>query len=166
MAGNRDQEIKKLELKTPHYLASRLYNAREQINMMAGQCNIHHHEYIRGLFAGLLEANKNLAEILKQNGIIPTKYRIHYLDKTCSLCSCYNEIEDECMNDDPWDNPCKFAEHVFTFPFYSLDAFVDGLYGIKGDFKEFTIEGLQLMKVVKEDTNEVVWVYVPEEEDG
>ena len=65
-----------------------------------------------------------------------------------------------------WDDPCKYGEHVFSFPFYSIDASDDGFVGLKGNFELFTISGLELMKVVKEDTNEIIWVHVPEEDDG
>lgn len=159
----RDKEkIAKLEEKGAHALALQLYDARNRIEFMSKDCLCHRRsmfdddEHIKGL----LEANKNMSLVLRQNGIIPTKYRVHYIDTACAKCRYYSEMEDECdapAHEYAWDDHCVFDEHVISFPFYSFDAFVDGFAGIKGDFKMFQVDALDLIKVTNEDTGEVVW---------
>lgn len=119
----------------------------------------------------LLEAaNANMANVLRENGIKPTRLRVTYISRDCDNCECKPEDgyeSDVCFNcGDIWNGRPHWeeeSEHIESISFYTYSINNGYLSGITSQFN--SVRDYYLRKVVDERTGEVIGEWeIPEEE--
>lgn len=143
--------------KGEEYLAGKLFDARAENNELRNMIS----KFRMDRFSASEEAfrlrkiNYNLAKVLQDVGIRPTKLRITYQVDDCPNCE-YAHTDDgytwEC-NDFP-DVGCPQKTIVETESFYDYSISDDGMSGITAGFGS---EEYDVLKVVDERTGEVIY---------
>lgn len=154
---NRKAEIENFTKKGVDWCAEKLYEARRNnkkaIEDMRRSIKLMEvdKEHVGDLL--LREANRNMAKLLGENGIKPTKLIVTYIDKRCDDCEC--DECDDCEYEYLDEEESHAIEAVLSVAFY--DFWTDGstLHGISATFED--LEFQNLLKVIYAKTGEVIF---------
>lgn len=158
MNKERNTEISEYEAKGAHWCAEKLYYARQEAN--AYREHYRHEATARMeadakvcMYDKLAKANENLAHILSENGVRPSRFRIYYKEHNCSECDA------EWCSQYDFDTCDDYEITIIPISFY--DFIINGgeIAGIADDFERIDY---RCTKIVDERTGEVLY----EEKEG
>ena len=158
MNATKAEKIEQWKEKGIDWLCSQLWNARTQchnarIETRHAEANYRSARAEISAAREVLQINENLARVLEQNGIRPTRLRLTYT-------SCGADIDTYDCCDGDCDICRAYIKGTGTYSFYDYDI-SEGKYqsavtitGITAKFKQLN---LNVLKVVDERTGEVIY---------
>lgn len=172
MGKTRQQFIESVIEKGDEWLAGKLFDERAKAQELREEIRLKNNDLVRrSLYVAeesvIRKINRNLADVLEENGVRPHRYRITYEVKNCAACDSweYDDRVDEYHCSDFFrynDDDCVFDTIVETIPFYSYKIVNDELKGIVSDFSK---RDFDVVKLADETTGEIVWERDDEEEE-
>lgn len=114
-------------------------------------------------YHALTRANATMANVLRENGIRPTKLRITYVDADCENCEYYDRDEERCTDEfGGCDDDYLYKKQICTtsISFYTYLISGDRLDGITAQFED---KHYSLIKVVDERSGDVLFELKDEE---
>lgn len=156
MNTTKAEKIEQWKEKGVDWLCTQLWNARTQchnarIETQHAEANYRSARAEISAAREVTRINENLAKVLEQNGIRPTRLRLTYM-------SCGAETHDYCDGD--CDGCRDYIKSTGTYSYYDYDI-SEGKYQsaviISGITAEFKRLNLDVLKVVDERTGEVIY---------
>lgn len=154
----KQEKIAEWKAKGIDWLANQLWQQRNNhidMNKRYGQLEsrLWHVKAENEVVEIIKQQNFNIARILEESGIKPTKLRITYQEKDCHDCEDYDG--QDCVSDFPDYECCPKKRIVQTVSFYAYRVDAGVLTGIVSDFK--TRNEYDVLKIVDERTGEGIW---------
>ena len=150
MRRNKTKTVEELASKGAEWCAKRLYEVKAELEETRERLMREQNTNSRYLMNKNIEqANNNLASVLEEMGVRPTRLRVYYLRKPCEDCE---DIDRE------WWEDCQTcdlrSDYVETTSWYTYQI-KDGL--IAGILSNFEDGEFDCYKIVNEKTGEVLY---------